>query len=196
MDNPLEISNQTASLFALYLILSSNFLAPLFPCRIQSFLKNSMITRHILGYLTMTFFVVLTNQKNPLEISKLFGLSFLLYIWFILTTRMNVVLFLGLIVLIGSAYILQLYENDLAEKSPEQNQQAINRIQFAKKIIAIIALILTGIGVALYYGEKRIEYGNKFSYANFILGKPACRGKTPDVSYTDIVKAIFSGKGA
>jgi hypothetical protein len=194
MDNPLEISNQTASLFALYLILSANFLAPLFPCRIQSFLQNSMITRHILGYLTMTFFVVLTNQKNPLEISKLFGMSFLLYIWFILTTRMNVVLFLGLIVLIGSAYILQLYENDLAEKSVEQNQQTINTIQFAKKVIAIIALVITGIGVALYYGEKRIEYGKNFSYTNFILGKATCRGKTPDVAYTDIVKAIFSGK--
>jgi hypothetical protein len=195
MDNPLEISNQTASLFVLYLILSANFLVPLFPCRAQSFLQGSMLSRHILGYLTMTFFVVLTNQKNPLEISKLFGMSFLLYLWFILTTRMDVYMFLALIILIGGAYILQLYENDLAEKSAENNQAAINKIQLAKKIIAGIALAVTGIGVVLYYGEKRIEYGTKFSHVNFILGSSVCRGKSPDVSYAEILKNLFSGKG-
>jgi hypothetical protein len=194
MDNPLEISNQTASLFALYLILSANFLAPLFPCRVQSFLQNSMFTRHILGYLTMTFFVVLTNQKNPLDITKLFGMSLLLYLWFILTTRMDMYSFSVLVVLIGGAYILQLYENDLAEKSVEQNQDAINKLQYAKKIIAIIALAVTGFGVFMYYGEKRIEYGKKFSLIHFILGKSTCSGKTPDIGFGEIFKNVFSGK--
>ena len=38
------------------------------------------------------------------------------------------------------------------------------------------ALICTGIvGFILYYGEKRYEYGKRFNFSTFLLGKPVCR---------------------
>ena len=38
------------------------------------------------------------------------------------------------------------------------------------------ALISIGIvGFILYYGEKRYEYGKRFNFLTFLLGKPVCR---------------------
>ena len=38
------------------------------------------------------------------------------------------------------------------------------------------ALISIGvIGFILYYGEKRYEYGKRFNFLTFLMGKPVCR---------------------
>ncbi len=190
------LSDYTASLFILYLIISSNFLAPLFSCKVQTFIQSSMLVRNVLGFLTMTFFVVLANQKDPLPIVKLFGLSAGLYTWFFLSTRMSVVPWILLLILIGTCYILKIYEDNMKndEATLKENEHILKIIQTTKNILTILALGVTGIGVVLYFGEKRIEYGSNFDFSKFLIGTPECRKYTPPISVGEKLKGVFGKK--
>jgi hypothetical protein len=192
----LDLSNHTSSLFILYLILSSNFLAPLFSCKIQNFIQSSMILRHILGYMTMTFFVILANQKNPLPIGKLIALSVGLYTWFIASTRMNLYAWFILLLAIGGCYLLQIYQEDIQRDTEnlDENQTKLDGLDLAKKILTGIALATTIFGVAIYFGEKRIEYGKDFRLSTFVLGVPSCRKYTPEIHIGKSLKAAIGLK--
>jgi uncharacterized membrane protein len=51
-----------SGLFALYMIISVNFLSPTFPCDLQKLLNSSILLRHIAAFLTLYFFVVTVNS--------------------------------------------------------------------------------------------------------------------------------------
>jgi hypothetical protein len=192
----LDLSNHTSSLFVLYLILSSNFLAPLFSCKIQNFIQSSMLLRHILGYMTMTFFVILANQKNPLPIGKLIPLSIGLYTWFVASTRMNLYAWFILLIAIGGCYLLQIYQDDIERDTEnlDERQDELTGVNLAKKILTGIAIAITIFGVAIYFGEKRIEYGSKFNLSTFVLGVPECRRYTPDIHIGKSLKTAIGLK--
>lgn len=184
----MDLPNNTASLFVLYLIISANYMTPLFSCKIRSFLDNSMIVRHFLGYLTMCFFVVLANQNSPLPIDKLFGISAVLYIWFMLSAKMDVYTWIPFILSIAAIYVLGIYETNIKESDPSK----LEKISLAKQILTYVAVGITVIGVFLYYGEKKIEYGNKFSNLKFILGSSVCKQKSPSVSFVEKFTAALT----
>ena len=48
-------------IFIFFLIISANFLAELFPCRLQYILRNNMVIKHLFGLFSMIFFVVLSS---------------------------------------------------------------------------------------------------------------------------------------
>lgn len=55
------------------------------------------------------------------------------------------------------------------------------------------ALISIGIvGFILYYGEKRYEYGKRFNFLTFLLGKPVCREFIIPTNYGRSLKYAFS----
>ncbi len=184
------IFDHTASLFILYLIVSGNFLAPLLSCRVQTYIMNSMVLRHLLGYLTTTFFVVLANQKEPLGLESLFLVSAGLYTWFLATCRMNLGFWAITIVLLGLIYILQTYEN--TQENRKESESFKSTIESLKKLLTVMVLGLTVVGTLLYYGEKRIEYGSDFNLMKFILGNPECRHFSPNVSMKQAIQAIRS----
>jgi phosphatidylglycerophosphatase A len=192
----LDLSNHTSSLFVLYLILSSNFLAPLFSCKIQNFIQSSMLLRHILGYMTMTFFVLVANQKNPLPIGTLIALSIGLYTWFVASTRMNLYAWFILLIAIGGCYLLQIYQDDIERDTEnlDERQDELTGVNLAKKILTGIAIAITIFGVAIYFGEKRVEYGKKFNLSTFVLGVPECRRYTPDIGIGKSLKTAIGLK--
>ena len=69
-------------IFIFILIVSANFLAEVFPCRIQHLLRNNMLVKHMFGLFTMIFFVVLSSNVSDKNIFKIAKTSFLLYILF------------------------------------------------------------------------------------------------------------------
>ena len=86
------VNSNIFCIFIFILIISANFLAEIFPCRLQDALRNNMYLKHLFGLFTMIFFVVLTSNlenKNYLYIR-----SIILYIIFILITRTHHYFFL------------------------------------------------------------------------------------------------------
>jgi hypothetical protein len=192
------------TIFVLILIISANFLAQLFPCRLQKLLNNNIYIKHLFSFLTLLFFVVLTAPLDDKSLQNIFYKSLTLYVWFILIMRTDPYIFILLLLVIAFIYILVLKENELKadveneNKQKNSNQEKINKINqeitFIKNInqkLLYTSIILTIIGFLLYMGEKKCEYKKDFCYLTFIFGKPSCINKSPPINYKRAIECIF-----
>jgi hypothetical protein len=197
------------TIFIFILIISGNFLA-LVPCKLQDELNNNMYVKHLFGLFTMIFFVTLAAPVKDKTISAVTLNSFLLYLLFILITKVHVKIFYVIAVLLGSTYITVLLKeadigtinanasatdvknNDNMEQSNENPKNVIlnNQLKIYDNIIFysyILILLLTFIGVLAYMGEKKLEYKKNFKYVTFFLGKTVCKHSTSNI---DMIKAL------
>jgi len=197
------------TIFIFILIISGNFLA-LVPCKLQDELNNNMYVKHLFGLFTMIFFVTLAAPVKDKTISAVTLNSFLLYLLFILITKVHVKIFYVIAVLLGSTYITVLLKeadigtinanasatdvknNDTMEQAKENPKNVIltNQLKIYDSVIFysyILILILTFIGVLAYMGEKKIEYKKNFKYVTFFLGKTVCKHSTSNI---DMIKAL------
>ena len=197
------------TIFIFILIISGNFMA-LVPCKLQDELNNNMYVKHLFGLFTMIFFVTLAAPVKDKTISAVTLNSFLLYLLFILITKVHVKIFYVIAVLLGSTYITVLLKeadigtinanasatdvknNDNMEQSNENPKNVIlnNQLKIYDNIIFysyILILLLTFIGVLAYMGEKKLEYKKNFKYVTFFLGKTVCKHSTSNI---DMIKAL------
>lgn len=184
----MDLMNGSAkSLFVLYLMISSNFLGSLFGCQVQDILTNNMLVKHLLGFLTLYFFVSIVDpsQYNPLQ--KLM-FTVLIYLCFILSTKLDSKAWLVFITLLALVYILYIVKDSIQD---EDAKKFIGVSQLTLVCGSIIVLIL---GSIYYLGEKKIEYGKDFSYTTFFIGKPVCRHKSPEInkSFIEMFGTAFS----
>lgn len=163
--------SSTKSIFVLYLIISGNYLANLFGCKTQQALNNNMFLKHLLGFMTMYFFVVLVDSKSQWSDSPRTQLlfTFLFYCIFVITTRMDykwwIVFILGLCVI----YVLQVYKDH--DKTKETD--SIKYENYQRYLIYFTGIVII-VGFLIYYGRKRLEYGDFFDNITFLLGKTSC----------------------
>jgi hypothetical protein len=184
----LEIVNPGHSLATLYLIIAGNFLAPLFGCRLQSFIESNFLARHYLGFLTMLLFVRLTSVSKA-SFKQILASSLIIYLWFVATTRVNFSVWIIIITIISALFFIHYYES--SETDPEYKKTVFD--EYLPKIKSFLLLSLaavTIIGVIIYAGEKKLEYGKKFSWSTFFIGKYPCKHKTPDFALIDKLKVF------
>lgn len=175
--------SSSKSIFVLYLIISGNFLANLFGCRIQETLNSNMWVKHLLGFMTMYFFVVLVDSKSKLSDSpsKQMLYTMLFYSVFILTTRMDYKWWIAFIVGLSAIYILQVYKDH--EKTDEKEKK---KIETAQKYISYILSGVILIGFLIYFGKKKTEYSENFEYLTFLFGKTECSFNREPVKISDV----------
>lgn len=165
------------ALFVLYLIIAANFLAQTFGCKTQYLLNNNMYVKHLIGFFTLFFFVTLlspvdqSNDSENLYFRKL-GISVLLYVLFLLSTRTKGLFFNIFLSLIGFNYILNTYADSL---NKDIHKEKIEKIRKIAKIFGRISIAVLVIGVVFYYQEKKKEYGSSFKLNKFIIGKTECK---------------------
>jgi len=171
------------SIFVLYLIISGNFLANLFGCRTQEAFNTNMWLKHLLGFMTLYFFVVLADSKSKLSDSptQQFGFSILFYLLFLLTTRMDYKWWLAMIIGLAVVYIMQVYKEH--DKTEEELRQQLG--QYQTYLVYLLSVVLV-VGVIVYYGKKKIEYGENFNPLKFLVGNPSCSFNREPVPITDI----------
>ena len=170
-------------IITLYIIISGNFMAPLLSCKLQTLLSDSMTMRHIIGLLTFIFFVGLANVKQA-SFTKVIGYSLALYAWFLATTRMDLRFWIPLLIVFAALFLMETYKNTLDDSATDDEKANFENM---KSILVNISMIITLIGVLVYAGSKKIEYGKQFSISKFIVGKQVCRQASPSVG---IMKAL------
>ena len=190
----LDIAPNLISVFVFVLILSGNYLGQLFPCRVQSLFANSMVVKHILGFLTLLFFVTLTIPEIKKQ-HNLFGNTSLIYLWFIVMSKCYYTIWFLVFGIIGIIYLLRMYKEGLEkEKVTEKEKQQIKLIDTTNKYLAATSIVSTISGFLIYMAAKKLEYKKKFNYMDFILGKPRCRHLTPhhNMGYFKLLLNAFS----
>lgn len=166
--------------FALYLIISSNFLGELFSCKFREFLSSNMIIKHLLCIITFGFLVILAGidleDENVYYNAILLTITF--YIWFVLSTKTHVYVTLIIVLLFFVMYIINYRVKYLKEKN-----KPTKKLELINKYILIVTGIITVFGVINYGYLKKIELnkrGEKFSLFNFLIGKVKCRNDKID----------------
>lgn len=169
------------SLFVFYLIVSGNYLGNLFGCKTQQVFNENMYVKHLLGFFTLYFFISLveTSDVVPTSLTDRFVFAFVVYIWFIISTRIEVKYWLVLIILLCIIYVLQLnIESENKKELPDSKK--IENISKIQKIILYISVIITIIGFLIYLGEKKHEYKKSFNYSTFFSGVAKCKNDDYD----------------
>lgn len=166
--------------FALYLIISSNFLGELFSCKFREFLSSNMIIKHLLCIITFGFLVILAGIDLEDENVYYNGilLTIIFYIWFVLSTRTHVYITLIIVLLFFVMYIINFRIKYLKEK-----KKSTKKLELINKYILIATGVITIFGVINYGYLKKIELnkrGEKFSLFNFLIGKVKCRNDKID----------------
>lgn len=184
MSNLLDdiVFSSPKSIFVLYLIISGNFLANLFGCRTQEALGNNMFLKHLLGFMTMYFFVVLVDSNSKLSDSPQTQLLYtmLFYIIFIMTTRMDYKWWIVFIIGLSLIYILEVYKGH--KKTKEEDSKKYEEYQ--RYLTYFIGLVIL-IGFIIYYGRKKLEYSENFDHLTFLLGKTSCSFNKEPIEISD-----------
>lgn len=170
------------SIFVLILILSAGFLPELFPCKIQKVLKENVYIKHLFCYLTLIFFVILTDPIREDPILAVIKKATILYIIFLFAIKTHYKFFIAIIILSGALYISMLHRYNNEKKLLEEKDKTkkeiiknnINAIIHRNNLLFGIIIILIVIGFLIYLGQKKAEYKNKFSYTTFLFGKHVC----------------------
>lgn len=176
------------NVFVLFLIIASNYIGELFPCRVQDLLINNVYLKHFISYLTLLFFVVLTDTSLVKKKFKdIFIDSIKLYFIFLLLINCNKKFFVGALTLLGTIYIIQLMKQDYKDQITDEYEETnkFKVLNTVERVVYVLFFIVLIVGFIIYMGEKKIEYKNSFKYSTFIFGKPSCKGKSPDTKLVE-----------
>ena len=188
------------SIFIFILILDSGgALANLFPCHSVDLLENNIFLKHFIGFLNMTFFVVLLVPIPNKKLSNILFKSVLMYIVFLLISKTETYFFIPIIVLLGVIYLLILkkveYQDAIEKSKSDVIDKSINdkidTIVVINNSILLVIAILIVIGFSLYLGRKKYEYGKKFNYSTFILSSNVCAKTASTIDYKKALQHVF-----
>jgi hypothetical protein len=201
------------TVFILFLIISSNYIGELFPCRIQDVLMGNVIMKHFVAFLTLLFFVLIVEPSMNMKFKELIYNSSMMYLVFLVLINNSLSFFVASIIILGVLYIIHLNKveirttlsndtgNEEEKEGKEEGKEDGAVIKHSEKMLSmfeqmsnILTYLFAGVvslGFIIYMGEKKIEYGKTFSYLTFIFGKPSCRNKSPEKNYIASLKAAF-----
>ena len=189
MDSSISIGKD---LFILYLVISNNFLSELLNCKVQHTLKHNMVYKHLLGFLTLYFFITLISRSetHPSNIGYRIGFTLIIYLFFIISTRIAFRFWFLFIISIGIVYIIDLFKQEEKKKHKhKRNNRLIELFDKVQKGLIGIASLLMLIGFITYIGEKKSEYGTQFQWRTFFFGKSICK-RDEDTSKLSTGEAI------
>ena len=169
-------------LFLLLLAVSGNFIAETFGCQTQELLSESIMAKQIMTFFIIFFTISYSNSDTENPTTKLIKSS-IVYIFFLLFTKMNifptvVVLFLLMGLYISNNYkkfFISTFNKKKSNKNLVSHQDKIKNITKIQKILIIGVAIVISMGFFNYYKEKQIEYKKSFEFSKFIFGVVKCK---------------------
>jgi hypothetical protein len=186
------------TIFIFLLIACHSFLPELFPCKVREIMRNNLYIKHFIGLLTLTFFVVLTENLYN-NMFQIIYKSIVLYIMLLFIIRTQYQFFIVILVLLAILYLLILKKNEMKDKIKEEKNQEeikkitnnINTIIFINNTIYFIIILVTIIGFLVYMGKKKYQYKQDFNYITFIFGKQGCSMKKETLNIMNSIQYSF-----
>lgn len=164
----------TKALLVFYVIFASQFTRGLYSGQLTDFLSSNRNAQHLVGLLLMLVIIMdFGGVKDP---AVAIGYSLLAYVWFIMTTKMDLqwsMMILGLLI-VGFLYESQLEDKeicvDMDDAVTDEDKKKIKKCHKRDKTyIGVAILVVTVIGTAIYLMKKREQYGGNFDIDKFVL---------------------------
>ena len=164
-----------------YVILASSYCTNLFSHGLKEAIENNRMAQHLI--LLILIMTVMTIFGNPLgvqitknEQGNMIIMSLLVYVWFIMTTKLDLTWNLSILIILTmyfiyesqkvSDYNVMLRDDNLSIEKKKELLDSYNQLQ-SYVLLVIFGVTLTG--TYLYSNEKQVQYGGGFSYFNFFF---------------------------
>ena len=168
-----DISHFSNGLVLLCITVMGNYTAQTLGCQTQKLLSNNMFFKKFVILMIIYFTLNVTNKDvvHPLE---QLSVSFVLLLFFILFTRMNLTFTITVFILLCTSYVIQngvsyYKQNNVNNK----NDGIVNTLSNFNNILGMAINFITIVGFILYYLKERKEK-KRFSFYYFIFGKKIC----------------------
>ena len=175
-----ELTNINAGLFLFYVALLGNYTGELIPPSLQRFINNNRYIQHIIAFIILLFTI---NLYSTLSTGKVILFTFLLWLWFLFTSKQYLYPILTIIVLLIISYAFYLLDNKLDAETDITKEVKNSRKRIYVKIqktCFILIIIVSLVGGYFYFVDHYHQYRSKsktfleFLFKYFLLGK----GKT------------------
>lgn len=181
-----SIGSMASGVFILYLMVSFNFIPEIFGCEMQNLLKSNYVIKHIVGLLTVFFFINVTTGSLQVNPGYKLLFSIIMYLVFAFSNKSMFQSQLIFIFVISVSYALQLARDQISKSIDEdplmtEESKKSSLKQSSDMAKAQTALFGLGVGIIIfghlvYIGKKKLEFfDNEFSYTELLKGtKTGC----------------------
>src|SRR3989338_2043578 len=161
-------------IFLLYLILASNLATNLMSRQLKEYIETSRIAQHFIGFTLVLSIINLLGGDLKLMTSLTYTL--LAYLWFLLSTKIDLIwnfIFIGLLYV---DYFIENYLDDI-QRTVEEDETLTQSHKESKKIernrkktIILIGIIILSVwGWYQYYSKKKVQLGGNFNTYDYFL---------------------------
>lgn len=162
------------ALVLFYLIIMNNYTGDLLSGQLKDFVVNSRVAQHTIAFVTLLVVINLYTEVNNVSDSLMYSCG--IYLWFILTTKLDLHWNLGIIGLLLVGYLNESQmlnteeriHND--ENIPKEVESIIfNRNQMIRSGVVVGISLLTMCGTYQYGTKKNIQYGGDFDPIKYMF---------------------------
>lgn len=148
-----------------YLTISTNFIGELYNKDLVYILHNNYYVKHLLGYITLLTFIIITDSKTN-NLTTDLKLSVITYILFVASTKNNPHYFLLSITCIFCAFMIErvstTYVTDIKNKK---------KLESIYNYLGVLGVILIIYGAGKEYIKQSKIHKEDFSLIKFFFGK-------------------------
>jgi hypothetical protein len=163
----------------LFLAIFGNFVAETLSCQVQRVFTNNMLVKQLLVFFILYFTINFSNDSAPFNPFVALQISGIIYIFFILFTRMSVFFSTIGFLILTSCYIstnyIEYYE--YLVKKDDSNKHLSKKIDILekyRKYSLIVFIIWTLLGFLIYLYFHYMEYKKNWNFITFLFGKKVC----------------------
>jgi hypothetical protein len=162
-----------------YIIIASSYCSNLFSNGLKEAIESNRFVQHMVLLLLIMSLLILFGNPFGIELSSsntvnIAILTLLIYVWFILTTKLDLAWNIAIIILLAIYFLYESkYTSDLNLQLTDKLVSTETKAQLTNTFIQTNNYILAGLfgitvaGTLFYTSEKQVQYGGGFSLVNF-----------------------------
>jgi len=164
-----------------YIIIASGYCTNLFSKGLKEQLENNKFAQHLVLILLIMALMICFGNPFSVKITaneqfNMVIMSLLVYVWFIMTTKLDLAWNIGVLILLTIYFLYeskQISDFNNITKDPMINtkakQEIIQKYNNTQKYVLLGIFGFTVAGTLIYANEKQEQYGGGFSVEQFIF---------------------------
>lgn len=144
--------------------------------RMSDLLEDNRYAQHIMAFLRLFVTIVLIANITNTKTALLY--SIIAYVWFILTTKLDLEWNLVILILLVFGFV---FENQMLDEENHykddplmteiEKKRLMDKHHRYRAYIVLSLIFLTLVGTAIYLGKKKGQYGGNFNFIQFFFGR-------------------------
>jgi hypothetical protein len=164
-----------------YIIIASSYCSDLFSNGLKKSIQENKYAQHIILIVLIIALMICFGNPFSVQITSnqqinIVIMSLLVYVWFIMTTKLDLAWNLGILILLTiyflyeSKYVSE-YGHILEDSTLDKNrkQELMNTYLNIQKYLLVGIFGVTITGTLIYANEKQVQYGGDFNVLDFVF---------------------------